>query len=144
LSASGEELFLFAAADVPVLIDSMNIPALTANQSYGSPQNGNQNRQIFDVGFTTPAASNLLSSVEQFDVMAPFNLFPNPARSGSFITIGLNNVESNLLVQITDIAGRIVYTANTTSFVLPELKSGCYAVLCSSAGSIKQARLIVI
>jgi hypothetical protein len=143
LSASGEELFLFAAADVPVLIDSMNIPALTANQSYGSPQNGNQNRQIFDVGFTTPAASNLLSSVEQFAVMAPFNLYPNPARSGSFVTIGLKNVESNLLVQITDMAGRIVYTANTTSFVLPELKSGCYAVLCSSAGSIKQARLIV-
>jgi hypothetical protein len=143
LSASGEELFLFAAADVPVLIDSMYIPALTANQSYGSPQNGNQNRQIFDIGLTTPAASNLLSSVEQFDVMAPFNLFPNPARSGSFITIGLNKVESNLLVQITDLAGRIVYTANTTSFVLPELESGCYAVLCSSAGSIKQARLIV-
>jgi hypothetical protein len=144
LSASGEQLFLFAAADEPVMIDSMNVPALAADQSYGSPQNGNQNRQIFDVGLSTPAASNLLSSIEAHDDIEVLSVYPNPVQSGSVITLGLDNLDAKPTVYISDLSGRIVHTANALSFVLPELKSGYYIVRCLSPGIIIQTKSLVV
>jgi hypothetical protein len=117
---------------------------LAADQSYGSPQNGNQNRQIFDVGLSTPAASNLLSSIEAHDDIEVLSVYPNPVQSGSVITLRLDNLDAKPTVYISDLSGRIVHTANSLSFVLPELKSGYYIVRCLLPGIIIQTKSLVV
>lgn len=142
LSASGEPLFLFAAADNPVLIDSMNIPALVADQSYGSPQNGNQNRQIFDVGLTTPAASNITSGTLQLDQFSGLRVFPNPT-SGITILRFSEVLAQGTVVSILNAEGKLVLTSYGSELDIACLAAGFYLVCLQSEGKVYAEKLIV-
>jgi len=142
LSASGEQLFLFAAADEPVMIDSMNVPALAADQSYGSPQNGNQNRQIFEAGLSTPAASNSLSSTERLYSNTILNLYPNPVVAGAQVRVDLTTEKPSELC-IFDTNGKLVFTSKTSTFSMPLLDAGVYFIRLSDSFKTTHAKIVV-
>jgi hypothetical protein len=142
LSASGEQLFLFAAADEPVMIDSMNVPALAADQSYGSPQNGNQNRQIFEAGLSTPAASNSLSGTESIYSNAIVNVYPNPAVAGEEVRVdGITGKPVELC--IFDASGRLVFTSRVQTFSMPLLDAGVYLIGFNNGYKNAYSKLVV-
>ena len=142
LSASGEQLFLFAAADEPVMIDSMNVPALAADQSYGSSQNGNQNRQIFEAGLSTPAASNSLSGTESFYSNAIVNVYPNPAVAGEEVRVdGITGKPVELC--IFDASGRLVFTSRVQTFSMPLLDGGVYLIGVNNGYKNAYSKLVV-
>jgi hypothetical protein len=133
---------LFAAADNPVLIDSMNVPALAADQSYGSPQNGNQNRQIFDVGLTTPAASNITSGTLQLDQFSGLRVFPNPT-SGITILRFSEVLAKGTVVRILNSEGKPVLTSQSSELDISCLAAGFYMVCLQSEGKVYAEKLIV-
>jgi len=142
LSASGEQLFLFAAADEPVMIDSMNVPALAADQSYGSPQNGNQNRQIFEAGLSTPAASNSLSSTERVYSNTILKLYPNPVVAGAQVRVDLTEEKPSELC-IFDTNGKLVFTSKTSTFLMPLLDAGVYFIRLSDSFKTAHAKIVI-
>lgn len=142
LSASGEQLFLFAAANEPVMIDSMNVQALAADQSYGSSQNGNQNRQIFEAGLSTPAASNSLSGTESIYSNAILNVYPNPAVAGEEVRV-VSIIGKPVELCIFDASGRLVFTSGEQTFSMPLLDAGIYLIGFNNGYKNAYSKLVV-
>jgi hypothetical protein len=105
------------------------------NWTIGEPiiETGNSNSAFLTQGFQQPS-NIIIASVDNTSNSTGINVYPNPFQSS--ISIKTNNNES-LLVQIMDMAGKVLVNRNlqskTETLNLEELASGMY--LCKVYGA---------
>ena len=80
------------------------------------------------------------------DVVAgTMSLYPNPASTS--VTLGLEGFEGEVIVDVVDMNGRVVYNANTTSTTVSidvrEMPQGAYFVRVTSGSRTAVSKLIV-
>lgn len=121
LSLNGESLYLSREEDDAYqVMESLHIPALSQNSSYGRSDDGAGSWIIFQPGSTTFDASNSPNSI-QFTSSENIGIYPNPAKEIIHFTRKVNSVE------LIDISGRtICNTKNSHSLSLEGLPSGMY------------------
>ena len=108
ISAAGEYVGLYNTTGE--LIDSITVPALGPDQSYGRTEELSNNWITFLSGATTPNASNASSSITGLSQIAG-SVFPSPA--ADYFSIQLNDPLSNLNIHIFDVQGNLVHAGNS-------------------------------
>lgn len=80
---------------------------------------------------------------------ASFNLFPNPASEFVFVGVDQNMMAEEVVANITDLSGRVVYNTEFISnkplyeLSLPELSNGVYFLELSCKGTKTSKKLII-
>ncbi|MCB0820292.1 MAG: lamin tail domain-containing protein, partial [Bacteroidetes bacterium] len=110
ISASGEFVGLYNITGE--VIDSISVPALGPDQSYGRTDELSTDWVIFNSGLTTPDASNATSSIELTETVSG-KIFPSPANQS--FNISISGEAENLNIHVFDLNGRIMFTGNTGS-----------------------------
>ncbi len=108
ISAAGEKIILSESAGTIQIIDSVSVPALTTDQSWGRQINGGAPWILFDQGMTTPNVSNELSAIVSTE-LDQFELFPNPA--SEYISIrqrSFSNQNQDVRIDLFSIDGKNV------------------------------------
>lgn len=131
LSKSGDHVYLFLP-DGHTLVDSLAIPPLSSNTSFGRYPDGTDSMLVFS--HPTPERKNqILSSKKSFK---DFTVFPNPARRG-------DKIEFSALCdfKLYDITGRFLAEYIQSDYIDTSiLDSGIY-ILKTDAG--EAARIII-
>lgn len=145
LSAGGEFLGLSAAANSTNWIDSLNIPVLTSDQSYGSVTDGSSTRAIFEPGFTTVGISNNLSSIKPVELTHRARVFPNPCNNQFEIRC---EKDIPVLIQMLDLSGRVlkmIENKNSISnfSVYVDLPAGMYSIVLQFDDTIEIQKLVI-
>lgn len=131
IAAAGEKLYL-SYGSVINMIDSISVPALSNDESWGRQIDGGIPWIVFGQGTTTPMVSNELTSIYSFSE-SDFDVYPNPANNEITIrqnALFVNNRISN--IAIYSIEGLKLMSFSSCNynpiFTLPiaDLKSGVY------------------
>lgn len=110
ISASGEFVGLYNITGE--VIDSISVPSLGPDQSYGRTDELSTDWVIFEAGLTTPDASNATSSIGVTESISG-KIFPSPANHS--FNISISGEAENLNIHVFDISGRIIYSGSTGS-----------------------------
>jgi hypothetical protein len=101
-------------------------------------------------GVFTFGNTSISTSVSSFESDLPYKLFPNPAISGSTITILSDHLKyKDLYLQITEPSGKVILErsfSNVQSKVdveLPAVDAGIYFLSIQSSDEIKISKLII-
>ena len=127
LSASGEQVGIYES-DGMTVVDSVTFPALDQDVSYGRSPDGSDNWVIFQVGTTTPGASNNTSGLASLSGSASaIAVYPNPV-NGSVVRLNkqITGTVMNSLGQT------IMELKNQDEFSAEGLSSGLYFVRSSN------------
>lgn len=124
IKSSGEKIYLFKKEDEETqLIDWVDVPALSANVSYGRENDGADNWIIFST--PTPNAPNqIIDGLEAADA-EKFTVFPNP-------TQGIVNFSKTAEFKLIDISGRVIANGRSNKTNLSELRSGLYFIVVNN------------
>lgn len=120
VKSSGEKIYLFKKESKEVqLIDWINVPALSANVSYGRESDGAPNW----IEFTTPTpnAPNQIDIGLETTDSEMFNIFPNP-------TQGVVHFSETVDYKLIDIAGRVIETNRGKIINLSSFSNGLYFI----------------
>lgn len=143
ISASGEFIGLYADADIPVLIDSVYVPALQADQSWGRAIDGTGNWMVFEAGFTTGQLSNMTTGIGHPTPLA-MQVYPNPFSTSLWMRTPLTETAS---IRLCNALGQCVWNTEGAvgmqSLTVPaNLPSGWYLLQVSTSTSTVQIPLI--
>jgi len=104
LSQTGESIGLFDPYGK--LIDSISIPFISPNQSWGRLQDGDPNWGKFH--YPTPKLPNLYTSVEDLSKNAtPFKIYPNPASDLAYLEV-FSREPGTVKIEIIESMGKLV------------------------------------
>jgi len=90
------------------------------------------------------------TSINEIGNDTPFTMYPNPTNTNTTVSFSLSN-ESNVSINLTDLAGKIVYTnalgtvngAQNVTVNTENLTSGVYMVNVSINGTVSTEKMIV-
>ncbi len=93
---------------------------------------------------------NSLAGVSEIENVSAISVYPNPTNANTTVAISLTN-ESNVTINVTDLAGKVVYTnalgtvngAQEVNVNTESLTSGVYMVNVSVNGTVSTEKLIV-
>lgn len=145
ISNGGEFVGLFGIANQAILLDSLTVPSLLEDESYGLLSDGGNQSVVFVAGATTPGLSNLQASFEAIKSESSIQLFPNPA----FETINLANTSNfDQEIHIYTYDGKMIFSGEIQGleikqFSTAHLSSGLYTVVFSSANGFERSNFIV-
>ena len=143
ISAAGEYVGLYNTTGE--LIDSITVPALGPDQSYGRTEELSNNWITFLSGATTPNASNASSSITGLSQIAG-SVFPSPA--ADYFSIQLNDPLSNLNIHIFDVQGNLVHAGNSGKDSVIQINcsnwaNGIYLVRIGQGNSRSYHKMVV-
>ena len=129
---SGGEVIVLRSIDGFSIADSVHFSVIPADHSLGRSPDGTGPWQIFSPGLTTPEYCNVCTtSIEdtpaQATSMSEHHFFPNPIRSGAYITI-------NAPSELRDMNGRNIIDYKTSGTHLLGVSPGLY-ILCPTQDS---------
>lgn len=121
VKSEGEKLYLFKKENNEIqLIDQIEVPALSANHSYGRESDGSSEWIVFTT--PTPKATNkIVDGIEEHSTLPELYVFPNP-------TSGNLNFPEVVDYQILDITGRVLKTGRGNKVRMHEFSPGLYLV----------------
>jgi|GEM_PF-3327407 len=148
---------------------NQSVNATTYSWSFGDGNLSNQqnpthyylSKGIYNVELTATnkdCQSTLKQAVEVIDDLtgiatyatSGINLFPNPVKTGGTVNLSFTDFTSYANVEITDISGRVIFTANlningnSVSFLLPEnITDGNYQLMVKTDSQSKNFRILV-
>ena len=90
------------------------------------------------------------TAINEIESNSKLNIYPNPTNTNTTVSFSLSN-ESNVTINVTDLAGKIVYTntlgtvngAQNVTVNTENLTSGVYMVNVSINGTVSTEKLIV-
>jgi len=128
------------------LLDVRQFPAYTYNVAANNNLNSNDR---FEIIFSPTAITEIKPAVNG---AAVFSVYPNPSNGNKVVAsmIGFDN-ESSVQVTVTDVLGKVVYTANQTIGngsaaehpIAAQLSSGIYNVSCVGKSHKFTTKLVV-
>ena len=140
IAAGGEQLFLSHGTN-STIIDSVSVPVLVSDESWGRLNDGELPWILFQAGLSTANQSNESAGIlntSAFD----FSVFPNPA--SNYISINTAEVVS---IEFFDISGRTCFQTQLNqsgAIDIENFPNGIYIVVVSTlTESKKQFKLIV-
>ncbi|MGB0887680.1 MAG: CotH kinase family protein [Vicingaceae bacterium] len=129
ISASGEFIGLIKP-DGLTIADSINVPLLVDDESYGRNGDGSQ----FWVNFITPTpnSSNQSISIDEYRADLAFELYPNPIKEGYVYT------SKKINATIYNVSGKKMFTVkNANYFNVNNLPKGIFIVVSEGGASKK-------
>ncbi len=145
ISSSGEKIGIYGMANQAVIIDTITVPALLDDESFGLLTDGGDARVLFLASTTTPGLSNLQSGILETSSTSGILLFPIPA--SEYLTC-VNNQNSNCEIELFSVSGVKIsdfnLQGNQTSTVNTSiLASGVYFLVSRSESSIVRTPFVV-
>lgn len=145
ISNGGEFVGLFGIANQAIVIDSLTVPALLEDESFGLLSDGGNESVVFVSGTTTPGLSNLQASIEEINSLGQLKLYPVPA--SSFVHL-MNTSNHDFNLQIYSLEGKLVYSSELQGYETKQistsfLENGLYSVVSFSKFSVERLNFIV-
>jgi len=145
ISSSGEKIGIYGMANQTVILDTITVPALLDDESFGLTTDGGDSRVLFLASTTTPGFSNLQSGILETVQLSGMMMFPVPASD----QLTLKNTQgSSCLLEIYSVNGSKVsdftlqgyqsQTINTSS-----MPSGVYFTLAKFEKAILRTPFVV-
>lgn len=102
ISSLGEKIGIYGMANQALVLDTLTIPVLLEDESFGLAIDGGNTRIVFQASTTTPGFSNLQSGILETTQLSGMLMFPVPA---SDQLTCLNNQHTSCLVEIFSVNG---------------------------------------
>lgn len=140
ISSAGESLFLSHGTS-STMIDSVSVPVLFSDESWGRINDGELPWVLFQEGLSTANQSNESTGILNHSTFE-FSVYPNPASN----SISINTPEA-VSIEFFDISGRKCLQAQVNqsgTFDIETISNGIYTVVVSTLTETKkQFKLIV-
>jgi hypothetical protein len=145
ISSLGEKIGIYGMANQAVTLDTITLPELFDDQSFGALSDGGNVRVVFPATTTTPGLSNIQSGILETNPTSGILMFPVPA--SDYLTC-VNNQHSNCEIEIFSVSGVKISDFNlqgnqTTTINTSILSSGVYFLVSRSESSIVRTPFIV-
>jgi hypothetical protein len=145
ISSSGEKIGIYGMANQTVILDTITVPALLDDESFGLTTYGGDSRVLFLASTTTPGFSNLQSGILETAQLSGIMMFPVPASDqltlkntqGSSCLLEIYSVNGSKISEFT-LQGYQSQTINTSS-----MPSGVYFTLAKFEKAILRTPFVV-